>query len=178
MGNTIIKKERPILFSAPMVRAILEGRKTMTRRVVKEKVVDWPPTLSDMLQAGMRKNGPCPYGYAGDRLWVRETFLIDGPYIQYRADHPDAPNDTAWKPSIFMPRSASRILLEITDVRVERLKEITVQDCISEGIERSENESHFSEYNKFRRLWQSINGPESWAANPLVWAITFKKIEQ
>lgn len=134
-------KERPILFSAQMVRAILEGRKSMTRRVVKLN-------LSGRIQsAGLQfhpedrlaVNG-CPYGVPGDHLWVKETHSVvysgfaDGKVndIRYKADDPDYPY--GWTPSIFMPRWASRITLEITDVRVERLQEITEEDAINEGL--------------------------------------------
>ena len=143
-----------------MVRAILDGRKTQTRRVVKPKPDD----------SGLWNNDKCPYGKPGDRLWVRETFFVDGPRIQYRADHHGAPKETIWKPSIFMPRSASRILLEITDIRVERLHDISADDEKKEGIYSPIHEL------LFWALWQKINGPESWDANPWVWVITFKKI--
>jgi hypothetical protein len=177
-------KERPILFSGEMVRAILDGRKTQTRRVVKPKPDD----------SGLWNNDKCPYGKPGDRLWVRETFFVDGPRIQYRADHHGAPKETIWKPSIFMPRHASRILLEIADVRCERLRDISEADAIAEGVASfrpvpgdGDPETLYANYmNKgrlsyrkayfsFMTLWQSINGPESWNANPWVWVITFKR---
>ena len=200
MGNATIKKERPILFSAPMVLAILEGRKTMTRRIIKdqpkidEQTGDWlwidtadmqrVRPISEYIDV---KSAHCKYGKPGDRLWVRETFFVDGPFIQYRADHPDAPNETTWKPSIFMPRAASRILLEITDVRAERLWDISEEDAAAEGVQKAfgPNWVNYVENNytcesaatSFLSLFASINGRESLSENPLVWVITFKKIE-
>lgn len=214
-------KERPILFSGPMVRAILEGRKTMTRRVVKNSInelhlrgnpvqilANWGLSRLISFSNGMAEfnvqcdvddyfteKTKCPYGILGDRLWGRETFFIcqDGPI--YRADfigdHTKiAPNggtfieSVKWKPSIFMPRSASRILLEITNVRVERLQDITEEDAIAEGVEPVEwgedmggMPGDFTSYVEgFKDVWQSINGPDSWEQNPWVWVIEFKKI--
>lgn len=190
-------KERPILFSAPMVRAILEGRKTQTRRVVK------PPKWSDADEIFFIGNDSiavpdddhadyfiaCPYGQPGDRLWVRETFrLFDssecGCYDLcnclryhgrpvYRATADDG--ESKWTPSIHMPRWASRILLEITGVRVERLQDISESDCCAEGcgspITRDLKKP------QFMALWQSINGPDSWDANPWVWVVEFKVLK-
>ncbi|MHA6574521.1 hypothetical protein [Pseudomonas yamanorum] len=148
-------KERPILFSAPMVRAILEGRKTVTRRTVKGSGLKF---LADSTPeyVALPENHFCPYGSAGDRLWVRETFIDlrgtgvehrpepDGPLQRYAyaADcRPGSHSDEArkdfglkYKPSIHMPRAACRILLEITVVRVERLQDISEAQCIAEGI--------------------------------------------
>lgn len=141
-------KERPILFSGPMVRAILDGRKKMTRRVVK-----YPPFDScdeGILSEWAIGNIACPYGQKGDRLWVRETWKpinhaqrTDETYVRYAADEGllaikhemkmDVP--TKWRPSIFMPRWASRIRLEVTDVRVERLNDISEEDAIAEGFD-------------------------------------------
>lgn len=189
-----IQKERPILFSGEMVRAILEGRKTQTRRAVKG-------TALSILDSGTKVDVDfCPYGNPGDRLWVRETWGYEygGGYL-YKASHSHmTPGDNRWRPSIHMPRAACRIILEITDVRVERLKDISEADAKSEGIEgryhpddptiwtwrNYDHKERFSYgtsvYPKsvFRKLWQSINGPDSWDKNPFVWAITFKKIEQ
>jgi hypothetical protein len=177
-------KERPILFSAPMVRAILEGRKTQTRRAIKLRppyVMDerddgtpWPydTTWSSGDQASPLM--PCPYGKAGDRLWVRETFHrcphCAGGFISYRAgdDRPLNPKCAAhgWKPSIHMPREASRITLGINGVRVERLQEITDADARAEGVSGAE---------EFEELWCSINGRGSWDANPYVWIVDFRR---
>ena len=176
-------KERPILFSGPMVRAILDGRKTMTRRVVKPQsliISGHPP----------RSIRQCPYGAPGDRLWVRETFAHlthndtgEGEGYIYRADGWD--DDVKWKPSIFMPRWASRITLEITDVRVERLQDITNGDAITEGVwtispnkgrDYMDGGSTICPCGLFRSLWEKINGRESWDNNPWVWVIEFRKI--
>lgn len=185
-------KERPILFSAPMVRAILEGRKTMTRRVIKPQpeireisgltvypVDVYKPTYS--LSQILNK---CPYGQPGDNLWVRETFNADWcDHVIYRADGGSAvaagyAEEPKWKPSIFMPRCASRINLEITNVRVERLNDISEEDARAEGAELScgEMRQDYPNYKRtFKRLWESINGTGAWEANPFVWVIEFKK---
>lgn len=212
-------KERPILFSAPMVRAILEGRKTQTRRVVKPPVIVHSVTgecLANLDSTGPRR--PCPYGQPGDRLWVRETF--SGPWcmeaqngtaavppskwgessrIWYWADgEPDHGEWTRPRPSIHMPRWASRILLEITRAGVERLQGISEDDAQSEGVSRGFRDSYGDApmsiddmedprevgyptgswaRDNFRRLWESINGAGSWDANPLVWVIEFKQLD-
>lgn len=159
--------ERPILFSGPMVRAILDGRKTQTRRVAKDR------------------DKPCKYGIAGDRLWVRETWQsaaamgvchASDDYFVYRATDPDweTCEGWQWRPSIFMPRKASRITLEITDVRAERLQDITNKDARAEGLARG------TVYPRmwFEDLWDSINAKRGfgWDVNPFVWVITFKKV--
>lgn len=194
-------KERPILFSGPMVRAILEGRKTQTRRACKPYLQCYDTVSCDSKKTdfdfhfrdGIGQLIQCPYGKPGDRLWVREAFVpnyFDGGRMGYKADW----NETAaeycpepkWKPSIHMPRAASRILLEITDVRVERVQDISEEDARAEGVEQWPD-GNYKAYTKqqgklthardsFRTLWESINGPESWDANPWVWAFTFKKI--
>ena len=152
-------KERPILFSAPMVRAILDGRKTMTRRILTERHGEY-----------------CPYGHPGDFLWVRETFynsrMDNSMPTHYRADNQDEDFQLIWNPSIFMPRWASRILLEITAVRVERLQKISEDDARAEGVS-PETVGPFSE------LWDSINRKpgRTWADNPFVWVIEFKRIK-
>jgi hypothetical protein len=205
--------ERPILFSALMVRAILDGRKTQTRRVMKPQ----PITGKDSFGGYMKLKGyeadypddmawliekACPYGQAGDRLWVRETWtdkgVMDGQYA-YRADGEPPPwiateESFRWRSSIHMPKTASRITLKITDVRVQRLQEISEEDARAEGIERyaeghgfvSETEvamdpgwSNFARYRTgFSVLWDEINGPGSWEVNPWVWAISFQRIHQ
>ena len=135
-------RARPILFSAPMVRAILEGRKTQTRRVVKPQ--PYCPRSSVVNQNGLWKFTPlylghepdfikCPYGMDGDRLWVKETMSQPAGIIHYRADNIDHSSVWRWQPSIFMSRYFSRILLEITGVRVERLQEISEADAMAEG---------------------------------------------
>lgn len=185
-------KERPILFSGEMIRAILEGRKTQTRRRLKQKAIEWLPTLSDISVAAKPSTGLCQYGYPGDLLWVRETWGHEygGGYL-YRASHGHmTPGDNRWRPSIHMPRAVSRIMLEITDVRCERLQDISENDAISEGIKKASHGGQYpwfdyqdetyilgSAQESFKTLWQSINGTESWDVNPWVWVITFKRIE-
>lgn len=192
-------KERPILFKDEMIRAILEGRKTQTRRVVKlPKNHVWGSFSVDKLR--------CPYGKPGDRLWVRETWRhIDGgvmcdaaggvidafePETIYRADRKNL--NRRWKPSIHMPRWASRIMLEITGVRVERLRDISYQDAQAEGVQTETADPWFyhisTERNvydfaadepqgSFRKLWESINGAGSWNKNPWVWVVEFKRVQ-
>ena len=213
MPTTAIK-ERPILFSGEMVRAILDGRKTQTRRIVKCKDLDFQGGGEEwndprfwgfetengywfMLKADPKAPDefqiPCPYGNPGERLWVRETFAytdqslnVEPGYV-YRATDPDwsTLDGFKWKPSIFMPREASRITLEITDVRVERLQEISREDAIAEGAFLNERDwwelgnglrGMSSPQAAFLSLWELINGPESWDANPFVWKISFRRI--
>ena len=199
-------KERPILFSAPMVRAILDGSKTQTRRVVKAPrgLIDGCWTVCEA-EAWLPS---CPYGQPGDRLWVRETFAIVPRTAYARSDgvqqtlRPDDDHDAAiyragwdrsnggfrWRPPIHMPRWASRILLEITAVRVERLQGISRDDAQAEGIAYSERfegycigeAEHFnchSPRQSFFSLWEAINGAGSVSANPWVWVIEFKRVE-
>ena len=201
-------KERPILFSAPMVRALLDGRKTQTRRVVKLPIIDkdFCCELSGGNLAASERDiwRHSPYGQPGDRLWVKETFspnkvlpLCDRPageYI-YRADLNAAGVtkwSAQWKPSIFCPRAASRIALDITAVRVERLQDITRDDAAAEGppeiplyqtpgqIEAMINgfgcASTLDYIGGYRQLWENINGSGSWAANPWVWVVEFKRL--
>ena len=206
-------KERPILFSGAMVRAILDGRKTVTRRVVKPQPDNsWRVTggygrittkhphkdkFGVFICRGQHTDFPevdiipCPYGQPGDQLWVRETCFINGPdkgaEVIYKAD--PLPNwegeeaDIRWRPSIHMPRWASRIQLEITSVRVERLQDISEQQAMAEGVDGKESESAKSQgwwmkpIAAFRFLWRSINGPESWQANPWVWVVEFHRID-
>lgn len=184
-------KEHPMLFSAPMVRAILEGRKTQTRRVVKRQpemvdeytVKPWagcPKSLLKLLQEANR----CPYE-VGMRLWVRETWCSpdeDNPKtVWYRADADDPVTKAfsekfcTWRPSIHMPRWASRITLEITGVRVERVQDISEKDVQREGIDTDPKQWDACYTDAFIRLWTSIYGPESWAANPWVWVVEFKR---
>jgi hypothetical protein len=221
-------KERPILFSAPMVRAILEGRKTQTRRVapIKSLKINRPNGFDfctwelefdkpirgayGSISGGTMTNRQareflgrrfCPYGDVGDRLWVRETFAPyehDDEYL-YRATIKEDTDYSAdeiaqirFKPSIHMPRKASRIDLEIIGVRVERLNDISEDDSIAEGIANLGNVfdcwkdyqasntisgcAHSTPDLSFRSLWESINGDGSWEKNPWVWAIEFKKV--
>lgn len=177
-------KERPILFSAPMVRAILAGEKTQTRRMLKRQ-----PLFSSTPEgiSGCNKyrthSFKCPYGIEGDRLWVRENIAfgkgydgqrpVDIPTGQsfvkafYMADGPKPEWAGQIRPSIHMPRAWSRILLEITGVRVERLHDISDDDAKAEGV---------LGFHTYKDLWSNINGQESWDANPWVWVVEFKKI--
>lgn len=181
-----------------MVRAILDGSKTQTRRVAKE--FDGLRDLDKILARFPDQNG-CRYGKAGDRLWVRETFAdLQGTGIEHRqppdyillryayaADtRPGSAADEArkdygirWTPSIHMPRAASRISLEVTGVRVERLQAISEADARTEG---AEGDSHPGTFvgtcrGNFARLWESINGAGSWDANPWVWVVEFKRVK-
>lgn len=221
-------KEHPILFSAPMVRALLSGTKTQTRRVIKGR--GWEPHHLEHhrliqhedprvgLQGYFRGNGAgdwlgigCPYGQPGDRILVRETFYawghwetrfsakkgrdewhfvdmtMDGPgrYF-YAADgaHPAsdrrATGVMAWwkRPAIFMPKAASRITLEVTDVRAERLNSISEADAMAEGIEPPPPaDPKDMPVWRYRQLWEQINGKGSWEANPWVWAVSFRIIK-
>lgn len=204
--------ERPILFSAPMVRALLAGTKTQTRRIVKPQP-DFMPDHGYRVGDALCCNGKpvmCPYGHPGNRLWVRETHvivgpgsigygkIIDGQIARYRATEPDLSIVGGWSPSIYMPRWASRILLEIVAVRVKRLQDISEADAEAEGIETvlvSESDFRYVDYlragkrdigdkeatcgsavHSYATLWESINGRDSWAANPWVWVIEFKRV--
>ncbi len=206
-------KERPILFSGPMVRAILEGRKTQTRRVVKAKHLPFVEDLLGGLLDGKWNQRPLPYGQPGDRLWVRETFRCNGwatdlATIFYKANEHNSytemceqfpvegkkrlPTDGRWRPSIHMPRWASRITLEITGVRVERLQDISEDDAKTEGADPvnfhdfTAEEIELLDYPLvessspyrvgFASLWESINGPGSWDANPWVWVVEFRRV--
>ncbi|HMO85721.1 MAG TPA: hypothetical protein PKC18_12475, partial [Lacipirellulaceae bacterium] len=172
-------KERPILFSSAMVRAILDGHKKQTRRVINPgkylSCLDPEDDQEQLLKY-------CPYGQTGDRLWVRETWS-DGPNpwgkpVVYRADvtpemyatYEDCDIPRYWKSPIYMPRWASRITLEIVGVRVERLQSISQDDAIAEGVFMLAYKSHVD---SFAATWDEINAKRghSWESNPLVWAI-------
>lgn len=175
-------KERGIIFKAEMVRAILDGRKTQTRRIAKIERPSYTYIENGKLWVDA-KEGPieiqCPYRVAGDRLWVRETFALHDklkpPIVYYRADDPTCyGSDGAWTPSIFMPRWASRITLEITHVRVERVQEISQADAKAEGMKSSATRSaKFA----FIDLWDSIHGKGAfWERNDWVWMLEFRKL--
>lgn len=187
-------KERPILFSAPMVRALLDGSKTQTRRVVKpSKCRYFGVPLAACELAGEVNSGEYAnsiYGQPGDRLWVRETWLQTNPFTKgglhtygYRASDAVEFPDAVWKPSIHMPRAASRITLEITAVRVERLQDISEEDAIAEGVKWFSSGAvecpgmPETPIDAYRSLWEKINGPGSWEKNPWVWCISFKRTE-
>lgn len=224
---------KPILFSTPMVQAILEGRKTQTRRVLKpqplvhNEVIKMPipmdeysKTMKQYVKKGYTQiytkgvlqgmiAPKCPFGEVGDTIWVRETwqhtseFGINNQdenagYI-YKAsengkDWEENTEGWKWKPSIFMPKDACRIFLKITNIRVERLQDISEEDAIVEGAKpctdnlTMENRVHnynnpstaqfpLVHYYGFQSLWQSINGKESWDSNPYVWVIEFETIK-
>ena len=189
-------KERPILFSAPMVQAILEGRKTQTRRVAKGTRAEgvsrchWSGTGWAHLAAhGGCTCQPvaCPYGKPGDRLWVREAWAVQHEYDAFAPSeigssarwHYAATEDLGGlrkRPSIFLPRRGSRITLEITDVRVERLQQISDADALAEGCSTVDMRSGDSLASVYARLWQSIHGPDSWNANPWVWVMEFRRV--
>jgi hypothetical protein len=205
-------KERPIIFSGPMVQAILDGSKTQTRRAVKlpsrHHFADKPDYLGQILVDGrgdFHGSGfpvdelRCPYGMPGDRLWVKETtvnvedFGYLGP-VWLESEHgrnvleyglaPSEddctevePEDLGLRPSIFMPRAMSRITLEITGVRVERLHDITRGDCMAEGCPFPNIANETDPFKWYRDLWGTINGPDSWAANPWVWVIEFRRVK-
>jgi len=206
--TTLAVRERPILFSAPMVRSILADQKTQTRRVVKAAHLrnlalgvrraraEWGDSafvdiaIRDVLERVLTL---CPYGQHSDRLWVRETHYVwsagymdgTGREISYRATEPDAP--TTWTPSIHMPRWASRITLELTGVRVERVQEISEADAIAEGCSRDYNDvpwctdqacTHRGAQWHFRSIWDSLNAKRGygWDLNPWVWVLAFRRI--
>lgn len=185
-----MNKEKPILMSAPMVRAILEGRKTQTRRIVKPypyaECTRAVPHGKEFLQVLLDGEGQeftlgnvdkrlsCRIGNVGDKLWVRENCWAHrdtGKIFAYCAEHEALHNGNASVkkiPSIHMPRIASRITLEITGIRVERLNAITEQDARAEG---------FNSLNDFKKLWAALNGDKSWDQNPFVWVIEFRRIK-
>lgn len=216
-------KDRPILFSGSMVRAIREGRKTQTRRIVKpqpfidpkwgltweprghalnkpsyvERNVNWNPISNAMIDFG------CPHGQPGDWLWVKETWrttdsldhvkpsnIRPGAQIEYKAGghnvngfqgHP-LTGMGRWRPSIFMSKWMSRVILEIVSVRVERLKDISGSDCCAEGCKGGNGSIPGYAFSAtprehYRHVWESINGVGSWLTNPYVWVIEFKEVK-
>lgn len=202
--------ERSILFSAPMVLALLDGRKTQTRRTVKlpDARAWWMLGSFDRQKAVFcETTNPargrvvrCPYGAPGDRLWVRETWATltgNGVRTVYRADGEDPrtgpwtdeqrkANPMKWRPSIYMPRTLSRITLEITRVRVERLQDISAEDAEAEGV-LSRGEAMVVEHDdpslpwardRFRTLWDTLNGKRApWASNPWLWVLDFRRVQ-
>lgn len=191
-------KEKPILFSAPMVKALLAGRKTQTRRVM----INPPDGMDNCYLKDFKKDfggRECPYGQVGDRLWVRETFRHYGncfnagnftAFLTYKVDNNDRTIDYGateppkqtwwnkgksdiWQPGIFMYREFSRITLEVTEIRAPRLQEISEADARAEGVFSFD----FTSKVEFSMLWDEINGKKHpWASNPWVWAISFKVV--
>lgn len=215
--------ERPILFSGEMVRAILDGRKTQTRRVVthrrywcmeeRDDGSPWPFFDPYVYAEPEAIEVPCPYGEPGDLLYVRETHAIvpasayrcsredDGSPVPHRVSPEGVPwvncwaiyregwtrsQPSHWRPSIHMPRWASRITLRVTGVRVERVQDISTDDAFWEGVEDCHEDGHDDCFYgtagprcSFRRLWDHINGPRryGWDANPWVWVVEFERVE-
>ena len=169
-------KERPILFSAPMVRALLAGTKTQTRRIAKGLALEWLSEGFEPTFVADDANRLCPYGKPGDRLWVREawakTHCLGHEMFVYRAEDNRTDYGGPWKPSIHMPRLASRILLEIVSVRIERLQDISEADAEAEGTPIPCG----GWVGGYRNLWESINGPGSWDSNSWVWVVEFKRV--
>lgn len=186
-------RERPILFSAPMVRALLDGRKTQTRRIVKGAALDWLDSFTPEFVASA-ENRLCPYGVPGDVLWVRETlkraphlwtYAADGEPVGWPARQGLAGKTRDTVVSIHMPRDACRLRLRITDVRVERLNYISDADCEAEGVrEPSLGDTVWSGMFGMDRaschpriayavLWDSIHGDRAWDLSPWVWVVTF-----
>ncbi len=240
MSTDTMTKTRPILFTGAMVRALLAGTKTQTRRLVKPQPVpakdafwermvgqlydtDWvwhrSPGCSTISNSPTGPDGYarefCPYGVPGDRLWVRETWAPEAPGLlsdgltgrfMYRADasdFTDPPKDGRWRPSIHMPREVSRLTLEITGVRVQRLHDITNADARAEGLSVASKDNgttwkygiadrdglpgndddgwHWASWftnpiHAYAALWETINGVGSWDANPWLWAINFRRL--
>lgn len=229
-------RERPILFNADMVRAVLDGRKTQTRRIIQSAAKNMQARGHEVIShraAGDKWYGDyvysmrdrsgvwqdftndqflakCPFGVVGDRLWVRETWMPDAPrdgswgdvefygckgsplsMIPERYRKPehcihraswDGSEMVGWTPSIHMPRWASRITLEVTGVRVERLNSMTEKDALAEGCLGGHDSIPGYQYSAtphehFHHVWQSIYGADSWQANPWVWVIEFKRVE-
>ena len=185
-------KERPILFSAPMVRAILAGQKTVTRRLLKMPHGLWETSATGEL---VPIPANCPYGKPGDRLWVRETWARirvaqapDQEWVVYRESDNRTDYGGPWKPGIHMFRRDSRILLEITGVRVERLQEITEAQAKAEGVRLYTDHAELGDWwhvegietysadprKSFELLWSSVGG--DWQANPWVWVVEFKRV--
>jgi hypothetical protein len=180
MKGEIKMKERPIIMGADSVRAILDGRKTQTRRVIKPqpKFIGAPNVPFKTDDANPKGIINCPYCKVGDRLWVREIFNCNEEGIAYKATQPDM-DGLPWKSPIYMPRTYSRITLEITDIRVERLQDITAQEAIAEGmpipyVARDEYEP----ISMYRELWEKLNSKRGypWESNPWVWVIEFKVV--
>jgi hypothetical protein len=209
-------KIHPMLFSTPMVKAILEGRKTQTRRIVKYKKEIVNPQVGfsaftnngNFAVRGIHKNGQFGESFfkvpinIGDVIWVRETWQettwVHPSNSEYGYIYKASENGTEWsensenwkwKPSLFMPKNACRLFLEVLDVRIEKLNEISENDAIEEGIEFSSEfgyklysknsffSKHLSATDSYMSLWESINGKDSWKENPFVWVYTFKLVE-
>lgn len=199
-------KERPIILKAHEVRAALDGRQTQFRRVVKpqpqlngrwmewrngkgvlitEQCSNWSPFDTGFRRAVSEHPYFCPYGQPGDRIWVKETWQKAGGasgYWWYRSTDSEADDGgspvSQWRSSIHMPRHASRITLEITSIRVERLQDITEADAMAEGVDAGKYAGlERAAARAYSDLWESIHGPGSWEANPWVWVVEFNKVK-
>lgn len=187
-------KEYPILFSGPMVRALLDGSKTQTRRPVKGFALELlAPEMFTPEYVALPENHNCPYGYQGEHLWVRESYADIGARLTYRADLDDGAHCKVvkWIPSIHMFRADSRILLEIVSMRVERLNDCSEADARAEGAKHYEPANHLSHGGwshdghyvhetalaSYVKLWESINGADSWDVNPWVWVVEFRRVQ-
>lgn len=213
-------KERPMLYSTDMVVSILEDRKTKTRRMAGLETINTSPDsvtfIRELHPNYKQKDQPvfrfkskpeslaseyidvqCPYGKTGDILWVRETWtrIAEDSITVFKADYKGQPVAWNWKPSIHMPKVAARIWLQITDIKVERLQQITEEDALAEGIIECEDGTYYNYFTQkglryrdgvecllakgsFQSLWCSINGLDSWAHNPWVWVISFKVLSK
>lgn len=216
MNNNGVKM-KPILFSTPMVQAILDGSKTQTRRVVKPQPVDFVndphydiqiPYKGNMVNGiplgkqvgGLSPAIKCPYGQPGDILWVRETWQQRSEKAQlmgfdkyiHKAGWKYC-TDGGWKPSIHMPKEACRLFLRMKSARVERLQDMSEKDARAEGVKKTYSEASQMIFYKdylnpdcewrspiysFQSLWESINGAESWDANPWVWVVEFERVNK
>lgn len=220
--TTTAVKERPIPFNGKMVRAILDGRKTQTRQIVKlpqDECGEWRSVVLGGGTAHYSDGNPapetlclanCKSGYCigspyevGMRLWVRETWGLAGsvPILSFRADksgftlerfenqyrfrnrfamwcdeRAQYPDGGGWRPSIHMPRWASRLTLELTDVRVERVQDISLADVAAEGVPPN-NEQGWDSTDGFAELWDKVNGRGSWRKNEWVWVLAFERLE-
>lgn len=189
-------KEIPVLFSTPMVQANLEGRKTNTRRLKGLEKINQDPASYNLQTLFLHATGrftfapvdpmhaiteadiievKCPYGQPGDLLWVREAFSLWLDAIKYKADGESVLKGFKYKPSIHMPKDYARIWLQVEEIRVERLQDISEEDAIAEGAMMvTFTDGDISPSTAFRFLWKLINGEESWNANPWVWVVKYK----
>jgi hypothetical protein len=199
MDQENFTQAKPIIFSTDMVRAILEGRKTQTRRILRPRPVKYPiqPVLLDIqpdegarFSYGPDRDGnPIiglkvkPHYNKGDSLWVRETWRVHSSdegtcCYEYKAD---GKTKGTWRPSIHMPRSAARIYLKVSNVRAERLQNITIDDAIAEGVQDLHVYSDDGLISTYKRLWDSLNGMRigyAWDDNPWVWVYEFERVAQ
>lgn len=194
-------KEIPLLFSSPMVLATLADLKTKTRRTSKLDIINKSPDDWEFLSFADGKyhfknkltnrlfSVKCPYGQVGDRLWVRETWQMHPSWNAFSPSRITNHNcvyytatdgiieESKVRPSIHLPRWASRLTLEVVSIKVERLNDITEADAMAEGVGTEGEEGFATHWKAFSTLWDSINGEGSWDANPWVWVVEFKRLE-